>query len=546
MLERLAETKDAWVREELDRRKDYLRAAIRGVLDVAETWVEEACRQRGIDPESQLSGEEWISGPMTVVRNLGLFVQALRQGGQPTPPGRREGPDGQTIVRVFPNGMLERVLYSDMSAEIWIEPGQPATQGRIYREKAQGRYPDGRVCLVLGAGNISSIGALDLLYKLFVEDQVVLLKMNPVNAYLGPFLERIFGDLIRDGYLQLAYGGIDVGAFLCTHPAVDTLHLTGSHLTHDAIVWGADTAEREARKAAGTPLLDKPITSELGCVTPVIVVPGRWSDAELAYQARHVASMVTHNASFNCNAAKVLVLSRGWPQREAFLGRVQAAMGSIPSRRAYYPGAQERYRQFLDRYPQALPLSPGGNDAVPWTLIPDVPPSANEYALSHEAFCGVLAEVSLDPSDPAAFMERAVEFVNGQVWGNLSCALFIDRPTFRAHRDAYERTLAELRYGAIGVNAWSAVAYALGSTTWGAYPGNPSTAIESGNGVVHNAFFLDHPQKSVVRSHFRVWPKPVWFADHRNLRDVGRNMTWLEARATLPRFVRVVLAGVKG
>jgi hypothetical protein len=42
------------------------------------------------------------------------------------------------------------------------------------------------------------------------------------------------------------------------------------------------------------------ITSELGCVTPVIVVPGAWSPGELAYQAENVATMVAINASCNC------------------------------------------------------------------------------------------------------------------------------------------------------------------------------------------------------------------------------------------------------
>ena len=36
----------------------------------------------------------------------------------------------------------------------------------------------------------------------------------------------------------------------------------------------------------------------------------------------------------------------------------------------------------------------GGDEVVPWTLIPDVPASAGEYALTEEAFCGVLAEVA--------------------------------------------------------------------------------------------------------------------------------------------------------
>ena len=61
----------------------------------------------------------------------------------------------------------------------------------------------------------------------------------------------------------------------------------------------------------------------------------------------------------------------------------------------------------------------------------------------------------------------------------------------------------DLRYGAIGVNVWHALAFAMGSTTWGAYPGHSRTDIESGTGVVGNAAMFDRPQKSVVRGPFR-------------------------------------------
>ena len=47
----------------------------------------------------------------------------------------------------------------------------------------------------------------------------------------------------------------------------------------------------------------RPFSAELGCVTPVLVVPGPWSESDLDFQARHVAGMVAQNASFNCNAA---------------------------------------------------------------------------------------------------------------------------------------------------------------------------------------------------------------------------------------------------
>jgi len=545
-LARLAARKDDWVRVGLAARIEYLRRSIAGILTVAGEWVDEACRHRGIDPDSPLAGEEWLSGPMATVQGLHQLMRSLKAGGHPEPPAINPGPNGQPIVKVFPTNLIDRFLYYNIASEVWIEPGRPPSQGRIYREKEAGLFSPGKVALVLGAGNISSIPPLDVAYKLFVEDQIAVLKMNPVNAYLGPYLERAFESLIEDGFLAVVYGGREAGEYLCRHPKVDTIHLTGSDRTHDAIVWGADPEEQARRKAENRPVIDKPISSELGCVSPVMIVPGRWSNAEMRFQARQIAAMVAHNVSFDCNSGKALILAQGWSQRETFIDHVKAALAAVPTRKAYYPGAHERYEEYRRRYPQAIPLAEAGADAIPWTLIPDVPAAKGEYALTYEAFCPVLAEVTLAGSEPAEFIDRAVDFVNDEVWGNLSCNLFVDPRTQRAQRNAVERAIERLRYGTVAVNTWAAVSYCFPGASWGAYPGNTLEDIQSGIGVVHNALLLDHPQKTVTRSPFRIWPKPVWFADHRTLKTLGRQLTHFEATRSPRWLAAVTLSGIAG
>lgn len=545
-VERLAARKDHWVAVDLPRRVALLRACASSTVAAAQDWVEAACKAKGIDPGSSLAGQEWLAGPMAVVRNLRLLAEALEQGGQPKLPGLRRRPDGQEVADVFPAGLVDRLLFTGFRAEVWIQPGKEPSQGRIYREKAAGARSGGKVGLVLGAGNVSSIGLMDALYKLFVEDEVCLIKTNPVNAYIGRHYERAFQPLVEEGVLAVVHGGAEVGRHLCQHPQVDSVHITGSDRSHDAIVWGGDPAEAERRKAADDPLLKKPITSELGAVTPVLVVPGPWSESDLEFQARQVASMVENNGSFNCNAAKVLVLARGWAQRESFLEKVHAALARTAPRKAYYPGAEDRYYAFLERYPRAKALGKPEPQVVPWTVIPEVPAQKGEYALTNEAFCGVLAEVSLDASDPADFLAKAVRFANEDVWGTLSCALIIHPKTAAEHAAAFDAAIAGLRYGGIGVNCWAAVVYALCVTTWGAFPGHTLHEIQSGIGVVHNAFLLDHPQKSVVYAPFRVQPTPAWFSDHRNLRELGMRLTRFEASPSLLGVPRVALAALQG
>ena len=531
---RVAGRKQDWLAVSIEERAELLRACLPLMVGVAESWVEQACVAKGVALDSSWAGEEWISGPMVTVRYLRQLAESLEAGGRPQPVSIRSAPTGQAVARVFPRNPVDSVLYAGLTADLWIRPGKLPTQGRIYRAGSSGAGA-GRLALVLGAGNVGSIPPTDLLHKLFVENQVVLLKMNPVNEYLGPLLAGAFAPLVERGFLDIVYGGGEVGDHLCRHPLVDTIHLTGSDRTYDAIVWGADEQERARRKAAGEPRVDKPFSAELGCVSPVIVVPGKWSSGEIEFQARNVASMVVHNASFNCNAAKVLVLPAGWRQRDEFSEAVAEAISRVPERPAYYPGARERYEAFIERYPGSRVLSAGEVD-VPWTMIPDVPARAGEYALCNEAFCGVLAEVRLDAgrgADPSSFLANAVRFVNESVWGSLSCSVLVGSAPERALGNGLDQAVAELRYGGIGINVWPGVLFGLGETSWGAFPGNSPEAIGSGTGAVHNSLLFDHPERSVVRAKARLYPKPPWFADHRNLPGLGRRITPFEAAPSM-------------
>jgi hypothetical protein len=549
ILKRLTVQRQAWLQVSIPERIDILQCCLLGVEAVAAEWVAAACTAKGSATDALLAGEEWLSGPAAVIKFLQQLIQSLRAGGQLQPVRWRqiqtEVGQSQYIAEVFPKGLAEALLWLRFRAEIWLEPGKPTSQGQIYRPSAatDTLTATGKVALVLGAGNIASIAPLDCLDKLFVHNQVVLLKMNPVNAYLGPFLEKAFQPLAA--YFAIVYGGAEVGQYLCQHPLVETLHITGSHHTYNAILGvGRDSA------STSTPLLTKPITSELGNVTPILVVPGAWSEADIQFQARHVASMVAHNASFNCTAAQVLVTAQGWPLQPLFLAAVRQALAKLPHRHAYYPGAVQRYQQCLAQYPQALPLgdvaASGDASTLPWTVIPEVPAQAGEYALSQEVFCGILAEVSLPGTTAREFLAQAVPFVNQGLWGNLCCVLLIHPQSQKQLGKDWPQTLAVLRYGTIGVNVWTGVSFALGVTTWGAFPGNSDHDIQSGRGVVHNSYLFDYPQKSVLYAPFRIWPTPAWFADHQNLLSLGQRLTAYEAHPNLVNGLRLVMAASRG
>lgn len=542
LLERLANNKHRWAKLGVPERIAHLKSVIDGTLKASARWVEAVCRAKGIHADSHQAGEAWLSDPMPVVRNARLLIEALEQGGQPKPPSLKRRDDGQWVASVFPGNTIDKLMFAGFTGEVWIEPGKEPSQGRIYREK----LTEGKLSLVLGAGNIGSIGPMDALYKLFVENELVVLKMNPVNEYIGPFIAEAFQRLVDEGYLGVVYGGAEIGEYLTHHDAVETIHITGSDRTHDAIIWGGSPDEQAKNKAASTPVLSKPITSELGCVTPVFVVPGPWSTKELEFQARHVASMVAHNASFNCNAAKAVLTASGWELREKFLNKLHEELAAIPSRKAYYPGAQGRYDAFLEKYPRAKALGERSTEVVPWTVIPEVAPTADEYALSNEAFCGVLADVTVEARDAAEFMQEAARIANDEIWGTLSCMVLVHPETEKRHAKAFDRFIADLRYGGIAINAWAGVIYGLVTTTWGAFPGHPLDDIRSGRGVVHNTYLFDHPQKSVLRAPFVIKPTPAWFATHKNLKALGEKLTHFEGGPSFLKLPGVVGAALKG
>lgn len=135
----VARHRDAWVGVDLPERAGLLRRAIRDVLDVADEWVRLGCAAKGIDAASPLAGEEWFAGPLVTVLQLRQMADALDAGGAPRPRRLRTRAGGQIVADVFPAGLRDLLVYSRMTVEVWIEPGRPASQGALYREKAAGR-----------------------------------------------------------------------------------------------------------------------------------------------------------------------------------------------------------------------------------------------------------------------------------------------------------------------------------------------------------------------------------------------------------------------
>ncbi len=555
----LGSSKDVWATLPIEDKIGLLDGLRAKTVAHARRWVEMAVKAKGLSMDSPLAGEEWLGGPYGLIDAINTLEATLTRidDGTDVLDGYtvRRGHSGQVVVKVLPSTAADKLLFSGSSVEVWMEPEVTVetlrdTIGEFYRKTD----PAGSVCLILGAGNVASIPPLDLLYKLFNEGQVAILKMNPVNDYLGDVFESIFEDFIAAGFARFVYGGRDVGAYLSGHDGIDTIHITGSSRTFNTIRYGTGE-EGETNRKTDTPINDKPITAELGGVSPTIVVPGDWSRADLGFQAENVVTQKMNNSGFNCIASQVLVLPESWELTDAFLDDVRSVLGQIEDRDPYYPGTAERCA--------AVQAGSGtveefGDEAKRFLVTGLDATAVDDPAFVTEYFAPALAVVTLPSPDIPTYMASATAFANDVLDGSLGANVIVHPKTEKAHPDAYRDMIAGLCYGGIGVNVWSAFVYLSSKAPWGAYPGNSPSAVGSGIGVVHNALMFSKPQKTVARgpfapSHrtlgkgeFHLAPKPVWFVTNRQMNIAAEHFVDFVASGKTTDMMKVVASALRG
>jgi aldehyde dehydrogenase (NAD(P)+) len=550
---RLREGAKTFAKLSLEQRIVLVNAMQQGFLRVAKRMVQAGCKAKGITVGKPEEAEEWATGPWGVVRQLRLIresLAALKHSGDIAigPVGRTI--DGRLSVRLFPGNAIDGMLFKNITADVHMQAG--VTEESLRRDRARFyRQPDhdGRVVLVLGAGNIAAIAPMDVITKMFNEGKVVVLKMNPVNAYLGPYIEEAFAEAIKQNFLAVVYGGAEEGRYLVYHRDIDEVHITGSDKTHDSILWGPPGPEREARMQRHEPLLKKPITSELGNVSPFIVVPGPYSDKELRFQAEDAASSYLMNASFMCCAAKMLVLPKDWAGSDVFLRALQEICAKVPPRKAYYPGAEDRWVKLTAGRAQIRHLGNAVPESLPWTFISGLDPNARDEPLyTQEAFCSVISDTRVGSADPMEYLERAVEFCNHRLWGTLNANLIVHPQSLADPRinEAVERAIAKLRYGVIAVNAFIGLPFGFAAPPWGAYPGSTPEDIQSGSGFVHNTSMLEGVEKTVLRAPLTTFPKPAYFASHRTTHKLMPKIVAMEENASWAKVPGIVFDAMRG
>ncbi|MFQ3631254.1 hypothetical protein [Roseiflexus sp.] len=523
--------KNSWVQVSLEERIALLATLRRALADAEERWITASLEAKGLAPGGYGEGEErtWFT---ILTRTLRLLHQALidiRDHGRPQLPGvLTSRPNGQSVAPVLPMSRYDAAILPRMTGEVWIEPGLTADevlqqQANVYQTPAE----SGRVALVLNASTSTFLPVTDILHKLFVTNDVVALKLHPAQASLSSLFEETFRPLLEYGVVCLVYGDHDLDTYLCAHTQIDTIHFSGADAAFDALVFG-EGQEGAERRARHEPVLTKPFSGDIGSVTPVLVVPGPWSDDDLHHHATLLVRAFVCNAAYVSAAPRLIVQHRGWRQRDSFLAAFEQVLARVPTRQAPFPEARRQLDALLNAHARAHRIGQADMDHLPWTIIPDLTPSSLEAdCFVRTMFCPAVGELALEAKDAVTFVDAAVEFLNQRVRGELATTILIHPRTLRDRRvrAAFERALNNLQYGTVAINAVAQQAVLTGVLPWGAFTVAESSDWSSSK--VANPLMLPRPQKSILRGSFRV-PRMFLSVDPQYNIEVCKAITRLE------------------
>lgn len=504
-VQRLLRSAGAW-RARSHRDVAGLAAACRRALgEVADAWVAASSHAKGWAHVPESAAEEWLSGPLPVARFLALVQQlheALADGRLP-PLRALPAPTGQSAFAGLPaRGLGDPLLLAGVRARITcdgaVAPTPPPRRGDV--------------ALVLGAGNVTATPVLDVLHQVFLEGRAVSLKASPLHEKVLPWLQRALSPLADAGLLDTCCGDGALGRDLAAQPGFAAIHLTGSTAT-----WSELRAAQRNRA----------LSAEVGCCTPVLVLPGVWRRRELTSAARQLAAAVATNGGATCLAPRLVLTARQWPQRAEFLDLVRTALGPHGPRVPFHPGAYVAFAVASGR--DAV------DEALPPTLRPDLHPERDADLLAQEHFAPVLLELPLDASSPHEWTAVAAATVRERVFGSLAAYVFAPRSV---PQNDVETSVRALPHGTVAVNCWAGLGYGLGTVPWGVPAGRH---WQHGVGWSRGTACLPAVRSVVVEAPLRAVPRPPWLRSGRDGAALSRALT---RHLLAPSFGRLAAAAL--
>jgi len=514
-----------------------LEETISNIKEVSFFWATICSDNKGTT-KTPAEGEEWLGGPFASVLATQYYIKSLTNDDDLV---EKKYNSEENSYKVFPNSFTERITFPFIDAKVIFNKSMSFEDINKYRGFSKRYDIDPSITLVLGAGNFSSIPYLDVLYHLITRKSVILLKLNPVNEYLKPVFEKVFQSFIERGYIIVTTGNIDESKYMANHPGINHIHLTGSDKTFEDIVYGRELTEKERKSKSLSKINNKPITSELGNVTPIIIHPGKWSTSDIKYQARKIVTAKLNNNGFNCIAAQVVVLPDGWGQTETLIKFVKHYMSKAKERKAYYPESIERLEKLeKDKgYERVNALS---------CVTPHLTREIKAYSKFEidEVWSSTIYFKKIEYTSVEDFANKAIDYCNDELWGNLGVSVIIKDHDRKFNNHITNLYVDNLNYGTVAINEWAAIGYIIPQLPWGGFPGNRDNDIQSGQSVVHNSMLFESPLKGVVNTKFRISRliDPPWFVTNKKARRLFRNLTYYQINNSNINFLKLIFAAL--
>ena len=510
---------------------------ISNIKEVSYFWATICSDNKGTT-KTPAEGEEWLGGPFASVLATQYYIKSLTNDDD-----LDEGNfnNSENSYKVFPNNFIERITFPFINAKVYFNKSMSFEDINKFRGFSKRYDIEPSITLVLGAGNFSSIPYLDVLYHLITRRSVILLKLNPVNDYLKPVFEKVFKNFIERGYIIVTNGNINESKYMATHPGINHIHLTGSDKTYEDIVYGRELTGNERRIKTVSKINPKPITSELGNVTPIIIHPGKWSTSDIKYQARKIVTGKLNNNGFNCIAAQVVVLPDGWGHTQTLIKYVKYYMNKAKDRKAYYPDSIERLTKLeKDKsYERVNSLS-----CTTPHLTREIK-AYNKYELD-EVWSSTIYFRKIAYSNAEDYVKKSIDYCNNELWGNLGVSVIIKNHNNKFNKHITNSYIENLKYGTIAINEWAAIGYIIPQLPWGGFPGNKDNDIQSGQSVVHNSMLFESPLKGIVETKFRISRliDPPWFITNRKSRRLFMNLTYFQINNTKINLIKLIFSAL--
>ena len=509
--------------------------SIENIKTIAYFWATIGADNKGIKG-STAEGEEWLGGPFASTIALQYYIDYLKN--------EIDFIDEKSIsenkINVFPNKNIEKLLFPYVTADVHFNKNMSIED--ILNARGFGNrlgFKKG-ITLILGAGNVSSIPLLDTIYDMVVNRHCILLKLNPVNEYLKPVFEKVFENFISRGFMIVTTGDTEISSYMTNHLGITNMHLTGSDKTYEKIVYGSVLLEKDKGKKTLTKRNKKPFTTELGNVTPFIIHPGNWSSGEIKYQARKIVTAKLNNNGFNCIAAQVIVVPKGWKYSEKLVEAIKKQLSNEKDRLAYYPDSLNNLNNLLSE--KNVQQVNDESCATPH-LTKDL--DLNDHYENNEVWSSALFFKYINYENEQDYASKSIDYVNNEVWGNLGVAVLIKKHSSRKNKELLNSYVQDLNYGTVAINEWPALGFIIPTMPWGGYPGNKDSDIQSGQGYVHNALFFESPLKGVLYSKFKLpLIDPVWFTSNKKGRKVFKNLTYYQIENSKINLIKLLFSAL--